>query len=89
MSRANTYVTAAGKVLTDADIDAMANEVASHTYPGTVRWRGRPTLGSGPSKTVPVRLDPELHQSLRDRAERDQSTASDVVRAALREYLAS
>lgn len=89
MARTNTYATASGKVLTDDDIEELADDVATHTYPGKVRWRGRPALGSGPSKTVPVRLDPELHHSLSERAKRDRTTASDVVRTALREYLAS
>lgn len=89
---AGPYVLRDGTVLTDEDIEAIADELASPDYQPTnarVIWhRGRPSLGSGPSKTVPVRLDPELHEALRARAEFDHTTSSDVVRTALRQYLA-
>lgn len=42
-----------------------------------------------PAQLVPVRIDPELLDSLRSRAARDHATNSEVIRAALREYLAS
>lgn len=44
-------------------------------------------MGSGPAETLPVRLDPELRQAVEDRAAADDTTASDVVRTALRRYL--
>ncbi len=44
-------------------------------------------MGSGPADALPVRLDPELRKALDDRAAADQTTASDVVREALRRYL--
>ena len=49
----------------------------------------RPSIGSGPAQLVPVRIDPDLLESLRARAIREHATNSDVIRAALREYLAS
>lgn len=52
----------------------------------TLRRRGgRPAMGSGPSEIVPVRLDPDL--PLEERAEADATSASDVIRRALRAYL--
>ena len=51
------------------------------------RRRGRPALGSAPADTLPVRLDPELRRALDERAATDRTTASDVVRMALRAYL--
>ncbi|MFI5045459.1 MAG: ribbon-helix-helix protein, CopG family [Acidimicrobiia bacterium] len=36
---------------------------------------------------LPVRLDPELRKALDDRAVAEHTTASDVVREALRRYL--
>ncbi len=36
---------------------------------------------------VPVRLDPELRKALDDRAIEEHTTASDIVREALRRYL--
>lgn len=47
----------------------------------------RPAMGSGPADTLPVRLDPELRQAVDDRAAAENTTASDVVREALRRYL--
>jgi predicted transcriptional regulator len=37
--------------------------------------------------TLPVRLDPELRKALDERAAAERTTASDVVRSALRRYL--
>jgi hypothetical protein len=84
-----TYTTRTGKVLTDADIDAIATEV-ERGYDVEVlkaRRRGRPMLGTAPSEVVPVRLDPELKLAVEARAEADQTTTSEVIREALRRFL--
>lgn len=66
------------------------DEVAAADYDvDAIRRRGRPSIGSGPAQLVPVRLDPELLESLRLRALRDHASNSEIIRAALREYLAS
>lgn len=65
------------------------------TRPGTLgRWidtarGGNDIVITDPAQLVPVRIDPELLDSLRSRAARDHTTNSEVIRAALREYLAS
>ncbi len=90
MTSKHRYTTSAGRTVTDDEIDTIANDVATHEYDvEEIRRRGRPTLGSGPAQLVPVRIDPELLDSLRSRAARDHATNSEVIRAALREYLAS
>jgi uncharacterized protein (DUF4415 family) len=90
MTNDNTYRTATGRVLTDADIEALADEVATDEFAErVVRGRGRPTLGDGPSHLVPVRLDGELLEQLRDRAHHDRTTNSQIIREALKHYLAS
>jgi CRISPR-associated endonuclease/helicase Cas3 len=90
MNKPARNITATGRVLTDDEIDAIADDVAVQSFDvESIRRRGRPSLGSAPSRLVPVRLDPDLHDSLRVRAVRDHATSSDVIRAALREYLAS
>ena len=90
MTNEKTYRTAGGRVLTDADIEAIADEVATDEFAESViRRRGPPTLGDGPSHLVPVRLDSELLEQLRDRAHHDHTTNSQIVREALRNYLAS
>ena len=58
-----------------------------HVRP-TGRGRPRLTQGEGPSPTVNARLDDELADLLEQRADRDGVHKSDIVRAALRAYLA-
>ncbi|MBA3606796.1 MAG: ribbon-helix-helix protein, CopG family [Acidimicrobiia bacterium] len=74
--------------LTDEVLERMAREAEAGLDLTTLRRRpGRPAMGSGPAETLPVRLDPELRQALDERAAADDTTASDVVRTALRHYL--
>lgn len=87
--RPRTYKTKTGKVLTDADIEAMADE-AERGYDVEMlktRRRGRPMLGSAPSEVVPVRLDPDLKQAVEARAEADHTSTSEIIRQALRHFL--
>jgi hypothetical protein len=86
----NTYRTATGKTLTDADIEALADEVETTDYDTEIlksRRRGRPLLGSAPAEVVPVRLDPELRAAIEARAEADDTNSSEIIRRALRAYL--
>jgi hypothetical protein len=86
-----TYRTARGREMTDDDIDHLSDEVAATEYDvGLIkqRRRGRPSIGDGPAQIVPVRLDPQLGAALDERVEREQSNRSEVIRRALREYLA-
>jgi len=87
--RPRTYKTKTGKVLTDADIETMADE-AEQGYDVEMlktRRRGRPMLGSAPSEVVPVRLDPDLKQAVEARAEADHTSTSEIIRQALRRFL--
>lgn len=78
----------AGVELTDHVLDRMAKEAEDGLDATKLRRRpGRPAMGSGPADSLPVRLDPELREALNDRAAADNTTASDVVREALRRYL--
>ncbi len=77
-----------GVPLTDEVLQRMACEAEAGLDVATLKRRpGRPAMGSGPADSLPVRLDPELRKALDDRAAADQTTASDVVREALRRYL--
>jgi hypothetical protein len=77
-----------GIELTDEVLERMAAEAEAGLDVTTLRRRpGRPAMGSGPADSLPVRLDPELRQALDDRAAAEHTTASDVVREALRRYL--
>lgn len=77
-----------GRPVTEDDVAAMvANAEAG--FPGvTVRPVGRPAMGGHPARTVGVRLDPELDDALLARMAETGRTASDLMRDALREYLA-
>ena len=78
----------AGVELTDEVLDRMADEAEEGLDVATLRRRpGRPPMGSGPAESLPVRLDPELRKALDERAAADDTTASDIVREALRRYL--
>ena len=78
----------AGVVLTDDVLDQMADEAEAGLDTSRLRRRpGRPSMGSGPAETFPVRLDPELRAALDNRAAADATSASSVVRDALRRYL--
>ena len=78
----------AGVELTDEVLERMAAEAEAGLEVTKLRRRpGRPAMGSGPAETLPVRLEPELRKAVEDRATADHTTASDVVRRALRRYV--
>lgn len=90
MTKPKAHRTKTGRVLTDAEIDKIAVEVATVDYDVAelaARRRGRPAMGSGPADVVPVRLDPTLRQAVEMRAANEQTTTSDIIRRALREFL--
>jgi hypothetical protein len=84
-----TYKTKAGRVLTDTEIETLADEAARGYDVEQLksRRRGRPMLGGGPSEIVPVRLDPELKRAVEARAEADHLSTSEIIREALRRFL--
>ena len=89
MTENKTYGrTEAGVELTDDVLDELAAEAEAGLDVAKLRRRpGRPSMGSGPAESFPVRLDPELRMAVDERAEAEQTTASDVIREALRRYL--
>jgi hypothetical protein len=84
-----TYLTKTGKVLSDTDVEALADEAAREYDVETLkaRRRGRPSMGSAAADVVPVRLDPELKEAVETRAEREQTTTSEIIREAIRKFL--
>jgi hypothetical protein len=89
MAEKKTYGrTKAGVELTEEVLQQMAEEAEAGLEITKLRRRpGRPSMGSGPADTFPVRLEPELRKAVDDRAAKDHTTASDIIREALREYL--
>src|SRR5215207_5449301 len=79
--------TKAGLEFTDDVLARMAKEAEDGLDLGTLRRRpGRPAMGSAPAESLPVRLDPELRRALADRAAAENTSASEIVRQALRQY---
>ena len=77
-----------GVELTEDVLDRMAADAEAGLDVTKLRRRpGRPSMGSGPADTFPIRLDPELRREVDERAATDRTTASEVVREALRRYL--
>ena len=84
-----SYGTSGGVEITDAVIERLADE-AERGYPARkLRSRGRPSLGTGSAKVAQVRLSPDLASALDRRADREHARRSDIIRAALKAYLAS
>lgn len=82
--------TAGGKPVTEETIGHLANEAESGYDTAALRRQGgRKPMGSAAAKVIPVRLDPELEQALRARAESDHANTSEVIRDALRAWLRS
>ncbi len=84
---ARTYGTSGGVEITDGVIERLAAAAEQGLDHRRLRPRGRPALGTGAARVAQVRLPPELSEALADRAARDGTRSSDVIRAALREYL--
>jgi hypothetical protein len=85
--------TESGRPITDAVVDELAAEAeAGYEIDQLIARRGkrgRPLLGSAPASVESVRLDPELARKLAARARIDGTTASEVIREALRRFLSA
>lgn len=77
-----------GTPVTDEQIQAWADEAEAGYDVETLRKRGRKPLGDGPARVVPVRIDDTLLGALDERAAHDHVTRSELIRAALRAYVA-
>jgi len=83
-----SYRTRSGKVLTNADIEALADEAErGYDVSRLRRQPGRPRLGSAPAAVVLVRLQEELLESVKAIADAEATSVSEVVRSALADYL--
>ncbi|WP_256840629.1 ribbon-helix-helix domain-containing protein [Ornithinimicrobium faecis] len=77
-----------GVPVTDEMLRKWADEAEKGYDVDQLRKRGRKPMGDGPARVVPVRLDDTLLMALDKRAERDHTTRSELIRAALRAYVA-
>ncbi len=69
-------------------IQQLADEAETGYDVDQLRKRGRKPMGDRPARVVPVRLDDTLLIALDERAERDHTTRSELIRAAPRAYVA-
>lgn len=77
-----------GVPVTDETIQALADEADRGYDVEALRKRGRKPKGDGPGRVVPVRLDANTLDALDAQAEREHSSRSEVIRAAIRAYIA-
>ena len=80
--------TIGGVPVTEEMIQALADEAERGYDVDALRKRGRKPKGDGPARVVPVRLDDNLLEALDAQAEREHTSRSDVIRAAIRAYVA-
>jgi len=80
-----------GEILTDADFERMADDVATRDFDLSkfTRLPGRPLMGKDVAEVVPVRIEPSIVKSIDRRARKEGTTRSDIIRQAIKIYLAS
>ena len=76
-----------GAPVTEEQIQEWAEEAERGYDLKRLRKRGRKPLGDGPGQVVPVRIDETLLAALTERAEHDHVSRSELIRAAIREYI--
>lgn len=77
-----------GQPVTDEQLQAWADEAEAGYNVEVLLKRGRKPVGDGAARVVPVRLDDSLLSALDERAEHDHVSRSEIIRAALRAYVA-
>lgn len=89
MAKKDLGRTRSGEAITEELLEKLSAEAeAGFDVDEIIRRRGgRPAMGSAAASVESVRLDPELSEALRERAEQEGRTNSDVIRDALRRYL--
>jgi hypothetical protein len=86
------FTTSSGEVLTDEDIEALADE-AEHGYDLDKAIKvtvGRPSLGTkGVSPRLSFRATPELYRAVQRRAKKEGRSVSDLAREAVSQFVRS
>ena len=77
-----------GTRVTDKQIQDWADEAEKGYDVEQLRKRGRKPIGDGPGQVVPVRMDETLLAALNEKAEHDHVSRSELIRAAIRAYVA-
>lgn len=88
MNTEKRHGTSRGIEITDEVIEDLVKEAEAGYDPDALKNRGgRPLIGSAPADVVAVRLDPDLRSAVEAQAQADGTTASDIIRRAIRAYL--
>jgi type I restriction enzyme R subunit len=89
-SSRHTYRTKTGRVLTDADFEALATEAEKgYDVSDLPRRPGRPLIGSSPAIVVPIRMHADLLAATQALAEAEETSVSELVRDAVGAYLST
>lgn len=87
------YKIKGGTVLTDTEIEALAEKAERGEYPGTpgewiVRPKGRPSLANEPLVTLTVKVTPSMRKALDEKAAASGESRSQFLRSVLEKAIA-
>ena len=77
-----------GVEVSEEQVRAWADEAEAGYDVEMLRKFRRPVGGDSAAKVVPVRMDAALLEAVDGRANHDHTTRSEIIRAALRAYIA-
>ena len=77
-----------GVPVTDEMIQEWADEAERGYDVEVLKKRGRRPIGDGAARVVPVRMDDSLVAAVDQRAEEDGTSRSEVIRSAVRAFVA-
>ena len=75
-----------GRQISEEQIQEGADEAEGGYDIETLRKRGRPTIGDGPSTVIPVRMDAALLKALNELADERDLSRSEAIREAVRSW---
>ena len=77
-----------GVPVTDEMIQEWADEAERGYDVEVLKKRGRRPIGNGAARVVPVRMDDSLVAAVDQRAEKDGTSRSEIIRSAVRAFVA-
>ena len=77
-----------GVPVTDEMIQEWADETERGYIVEVLKKRGRRPIGDGAARVVPVRMDESLAAAVDQRAEKDGTSRSEIIRSAVRAFVA-
>ena len=77
-----------GGPVTDETIQEWADEAERGYDVDVLKKRGRRPIGDGAARVVPVRIDDSLVAAVDQRAEKDGTSRSEIIRSAVRAFVA-